>query len=49
MVKAPATYQRLLDSGVEPASNTPEQFAQLIQRDTEKWAALIKTTGAKAE
>ena len=49
MVKAPATYQRLLDSGVEPASNTPEQFAQLIQRDTEKWAALIKTTGAKAD
>jgi tripartite-type tricarboxylate transporter receptor subunit TctC len=49
MVKAPATYKRLLDSGVEPASNTPEQFAQLIRRDTEKWAALIKTIGAKAD
>jgi tripartite-type tricarboxylate transporter receptor subunit TctC len=42
MVKAPATYQRLLDSGVEPASNTPDQFAQLIQRDTEKWAKVAK-------
>jgi tripartite-type tricarboxylate transporter receptor subunit TctC len=49
IVKAPATYRRLLDSGVEPASNTPDQFAQLIQRDTEKWAGLIKTTGARAE
>jgi len=49
IVKAPATYQRLLDSGVEPASNTPDQFAQLIRRDTEKWAGLIKTIGAKPE
>jgi tripartite-type tricarboxylate transporter receptor subunit TctC len=49
IVKAPRTYQRLLDSGVEPASNTPDEFTQLIRRDTEKWAGLIKTIGAKAE
>jgi tripartite-type tricarboxylate transporter receptor subunit TctC len=49
IVKTPATSRRLLDSGVEPAFNTPDQFALLIHRDTEKWAGLIKTTGAKAE
>jgi len=49
VVKAPATYQRLLDSGVEPAANTPEQFALLIRRDTEKWAGLIKAIGAKPD
>jgi tripartite-type tricarboxylate transporter receptor subunit TctC len=48
MVKAPATYQRLLDAGVEPASNTPDQFAQLIQRDTEKWAKIAKSAAIKA-
>ena len=34
--------------GAEPASNTPEQFQELIARDVDKWAKVIKDSGAKA-
>lgn len=35
--------------GMDPASDTPEGFARLVARDADRWAALIKTQGIKAE
>lgn len=35
--------------GMDPASDTPEGFAKLVARDAERWAALIKAQGIKAE
>lgn len=32
-----------------PATNTPEEFAQLIQRETEAWGPLIKSLGISLE
>ena len=35
--------------GMDPASDTPDGFARLVARDADRWAALIKTQGIKAE
>lgn len=35
--------------GMTPAHSTPDEFAALLRRDAERWAALIKAQGIKAE
>ena len=35
--------------GAEPRGSTPEEFATLIRRETEKWADVVKRTDAKAK
>lgn len=35
--------------GMDPASDTPEAFGRLVARDADRWAALIKAQGIKAE
>jgi tripartite-type tricarboxylate transporter receptor subunit TctC len=35
--------------GAEPAYLAPEDFARLIRADTEKWAKLVRATGAQAD
>lgn len=35
--------------GAEPAYLPPEEFTKLIRADTEKWAKLVKATGAQAD
>jgi tripartite-type tricarboxylate transporter receptor subunit TctC len=39
--------ERLAAEGAEAFSNTPEEFASLIQKDTDKWAKVIKEGGIK--
>lgn len=46
---SPETQQRLNGMGAVPASSTPEQFKAFLVKDYGRWAALIKTTGIKAE
>jgi tripartite-type tricarboxylate transporter receptor subunit TctC len=41
--------ERLLGSGVEAVSGSPDQFAAVIKRDMEKWSRLIRETGMRAE
>jgi tripartite-type tricarboxylate transporter receptor subunit TctC len=41
--------KKLLDEGADPASATPQEFAQRIQRDYEKWRKVIERAGVKAE
>ncbi len=45
----PAVSAKLLQSGAEPKSSTPEELAALLKTDKEKWAALIKAKNLKAE
>jgi tripartite-type tricarboxylate transporter receptor subunit TctC len=40
---APEVAERLAAAGLEPQSVTPEAFAQGVQRDSERFARLIKT------
>lgn len=35
--------------GMDPATSTPEEFRQLVERDAERWADLIKRQNIKAE
>jgi tripartite-type tricarboxylate transporter receptor subunit TctC len=45
----PEMKERLKAQGAIPSGNTPAQFAQLIDRETKKWAAVVKASGAKVD
>jgi tripartite-type tricarboxylate transporter receptor subunit TctC len=38
-----------LSQGMDPSGSTPQAFAQLVERDAERWARLIKDQGIKAD
>lgn len=42
VINQPAVKQRLIDFGVEPVGNTPQEYAQLLQAETVRWHKLIK-------
>ena len=45
----PEVRERLLSQGMEPTSNTPEEFSKYIQSEITKWAGVVKASGAKPE
>jgi tripartite-type tricarboxylate transporter receptor subunit TctC len=47
--RAPDIKQRLLDQGAEPLGNTPEEFSKLLREEVEKWAEVVKVSGAKVD
>jgi tripartite-type tricarboxylate transporter receptor subunit TctC len=49
VLATPEFKEQLMSAGADPAPNTPEQFAALIQSEIAKWAKVIKLSGAKAE
>jgi len=42
----PEIKERLSDQGVDPYTSTPEEFAKLIATDLDKWAKVVKASGA---
>ena len=44
----PETRDRLRDLGAITVTNTPGEFRQFMEKDTERWARLIKAAGVKA-
>jgi tripartite-type tricarboxylate transporter receptor subunit TctC len=48
-IAAPEVRQRLLNEGLEPVGDTPEQFGQTIRNDITKWAAVVRESGAKLD
>jgi len=40
---------RLFASGVEVRSSTPEEFTRLIDAEIQKWATVVKASGARAD
>ena len=47
IISSPAANKRLLDLGVDPVSNTPEQFSALVRADLVKWAKVAKAASIR--
>jgi tripartite-type tricarboxylate transporter receptor subunit TctC len=45
----PESLRRLAALGIEPRPMSPPEFAAFIRRDTERWAEVIRRSGATAE
>ena len=48
-VKLPAVVERLKSLGATPIGSTPDEFADFIQAEHDKWGPIIKAAGIKAE
>jgi tripartite-type tricarboxylate transporter receptor subunit TctC len=48
-IESPELKERLAQLGSESGGGTPEQFAEVIRRDSAKWAEVIRRTGAKID
>jgi tripartite-type tricarboxylate transporter receptor subunit TctC len=45
----PGVKTRLFNAGVEIRTSTPEEFARYIASEMEKWAKVVKASGARAD
>jgi tripartite-type tricarboxylate transporter receptor subunit TctC len=45
----PAVKERLLSQGAIPSGNTPQEFARLIDSEIQKWASVVKVSGARVD
>jgi len=48
-IEVPEAKQRLFAMGSEGGGGTPEEFAELIRRDSAKWAEVVRRSGAKID
>jgi tripartite-type tricarboxylate transporter receptor subunit TctC len=46
---SPEMRERLAAQGAEPMGNTPEQFAIFIKAEIDKWAKIVKASGARID
>jgi tripartite-type tricarboxylate transporter receptor subunit TctC len=45
----PAIKEKLLGQGAIPGGNTPQEFAKMIDFEIDKWAKVVKASGAKVD
>jgi len=45
----PKVNKALVDFGVQPVGNSPDEYAEMIDAETERWHALIKDLGIKLD
>jgi tripartite-type tricarboxylate transporter receptor subunit TctC len=48
-VRVPAVVERLKSLGATPIGSTPDEFADFMRAEHEKWGPIIKAAGIKAE
>ena len=41
-IQQPAIHQKLIDFGIEPVGSTPQQYAELIRTEVQRWHQLIR-------
>lgn len=47
-LKTPEVSKRLIDLGAEVAVTSPEEFQRIVRDEIQKWAKVVKASGAKA-
>ena len=48
-IATPSLREKFAAIGSEPAGGTPEQFGELIRKDSAKWGEVVKRSGAKVD
>ena len=48
-IRSPAFVERFAVIGDEPAGGTPEEYGDLIRKDSAKWADVVKRSGARID
>ena len=48
-MKLPDTKQYLATLGLDPVGSTPEEFAEVIRMDVEKWGKVIRLANIKPQ
>ena len=48
-LQVPEVRERMAALGIDPVGNTPEQLGAILRADREKWTAVAKSAGVKAE
>jgi tripartite-type tricarboxylate transporter receptor subunit TctC len=48
-VHAPEVVKQIIDQGAEPVSNTPREFAALIETEIKRQGAIVTALGIKGE
>jgi len=49
LLRLPDVRERLLTQGMEPVSNTPEDFSRFVQSEISKWSRVVKASGARPD
>ncbi len=49
IIAVPTMEAQLIREGADPAGGSPEQFAQFVQREFEKWRVIVRESGATVE
>jgi tripartite-type tricarboxylate transporter receptor subunit TctC len=49
ILASPEIREKLLAVASDPADMTPEQFGEFVRAETEKWARVVKASGAKVD
>jgi tripartite-type tricarboxylate transporter receptor subunit TctC len=48
-LQLPEVRERMAALGIDPVGNTPEQLGAILRADLDKWSAVAKSAGVKAE
>jgi tripartite-type tricarboxylate transporter receptor subunit TctC len=48
-LKTPEMVKLLTEQGIEPVGNSPEQFAQAMHADIQKWIRVTREAGIKPQ
>ena len=49
ILRQPDTRERLVSLGSDPIGNTPQEFAEFIRAERDKWAKLIKQAAIRID